>query len=120
MSTRFTSARDAPDFIAPQDHVGFESAKMLLDIPPSKHYRITYSVIKPLGFADEHAHPWDHAYFILEGRGKIKVGSEERDVSKGSLTYVPPGEKHSVRNTQSDAPLVVLAIIGPDSEYTLR
>ncbi|HZW56974.1 MAG TPA: cupin domain-containing protein [Nitrososphaerales archaeon] len=115
----FVSVKDAPDFIANPDHVGFSTTKMLLDTPPSKHYKITYSVVKPFGFADEHSHPWDHAYFILEGRARIRVGVEEREVREGSLIYVPPNEKHAVKNIQGK-PLVVLAIVGPEGEYKIK
>lgn len=113
---RFVNIEEAPDFIPNQDHVGFAKTKILLDTPPSSHYKITYSVIRPFGYAGEHQHPWDHTYFILEGRARIRVGSEERDVGEGSLTYVPPNEMHAVRNTQ-DKPLIVLAIVGPEGEY---
>jgi len=88
----------------------------LLDTPPSTNYKITYSVIASRGFADEHSHPWDHAYFIIEGRASVKIGQEVRDLEKGSLAYVPPNVQHSVRNLL-DVPLIVLAVVGPDSKY---
>ena len=92
---------------------------MLLDTPPSKNYKITYSVIRPRGFAEEHSHFWDHAYYIIEGRAKIRIGQEVRELGKGSLAYVPPNEVHAVENLL-DAPLIVLAVVGSNSEYNLQ
>ena len=115
----FSDEKSAPSYVPNADHMGFIEAKLLLDTPPSKNYKITYSVIQPRGFADEHAHPWDHAYYIIEGRAKIRIGDEVRELERGSLAYVPPNALHSVQNLL-DAPLIVLAVVGPDSEYHLR
>jgi quercetin dioxygenase-like cupin family protein len=115
----FSDAHSASNYVPNSDHVGFIEAKMLLDCPPSTNYKITYSVIRPRGFADEHSHPWDHAYYIIEGMARIKIGEEVREVGKGSLAYVPPNEMHSVQNLL-DAPLIVLAVVGSNSEYNLQ
>ena len=99
--------------------MGFAEAKVLLDAPPSKDYKVTYSVIAPFGFAEEHSHPWDHAYFVIEGKARIKIGQEVRDLDKHSLAYVPPNVIHSVRNLLN-APLIVLAIVGSTSKYNTK
>ncbi len=115
----FVSAKDAADYLPNPDHLGFMAAKMLLDTPPSEHYKITYSILKPGGYADEHIHPWDHAYYVIKGKAKIKVEDDEREVGQDSLVYVPPNAKHSVRNMLNE-PLVVVAVVGPESRYTVE
>ncbi|MDA4111360.1 MAG: cupin domain-containing protein [Thaumarchaeota archaeon] len=115
----FSDLQSAADYFPNSDHVGFTETKILLDAPPSKDYKVTYSVIAPLGYAEEHSHPWDHAYFILEGKARIKIGSEVRDLGKHSLAYVPMNEDHSVRNLLN-APLIVLAIVGSSSKYNMK
>jgi quercetin dioxygenase-like cupin family protein len=117
MQHLFNDISSAADYIPNSDHVGFATAKMLLDSPPSTNYKITYSVIEPGGFADEHLHPWDHAYYVIEGRARIKIGQEVRDLGKGSIAYVPPNWTHSVRNLL-DTPLIILAVASPTSKYT--
>lgn len=115
----FVKVSEAHDYLPNPDHLGFIAAKMLLDSPPSINYKVTYSVIKPGGYADEHSHSWDHAYYIIKGRARVKVGDEEREVSDETLIYVPPNILHSVKNIAGE-PLVVLAVVSPESKYNVE
>jgi quercetin dioxygenase-like cupin family protein len=114
----FTELQSAPSYVPNSDHVGFSESKILLDTPPSTNYKITYSVIEPGGYAEEHFHPWDHAYFIVKGKARIGIGSEVREIGEGSLAYVPPNKKHFVQNLLN-VPLVILAVVGPNSMYAI-
>ena len=46
-----------------------------------------------------HYHPWEHEIFILEGEGRIRIGSKWYDFTKGSFIYVPPNVEHEYINT---------------------
>ncbi|MDZ7859297.1 MAG: cupin domain-containing protein [Candidatus Krumholzibacteriota bacterium] len=46
-----------------------------------------------------HKHSWEHEVYILEGEGRLKFESQERDFSKGYFIFVPEGKKHSFLNT---------------------
>jgi mannose-6-phosphate isomerase-like protein (cupin superfamily) len=57
----------------------------------------------------------DKIYYVLEGRGSFKVGSEERVLQIGMSVLVPPGVEHGVKNTSPD-PLVTLVFMTPKSQ----
>ena len=54
----------------------------------------------------------DKLYYVVDGRGRIRVGADERDVGPGDLVCAPAGEEHAVRNPGPD-PLVVLVVMAP-------
>ena len=58
--------------------------------------------------------PWqaEELYFFTAGRGRLRVGDEERDVSAGDCAVIPPGTVHKLWNTGSD-PLVLLCCCAP-------
>jgi mannose-6-phosphate isomerase-like protein (cupin superfamily) len=56
----------------------------------------------------QHEHT-EHIYFILGGKGIVKVGDEEQEVNEGDAIYMPPRLAHSIRNTGT-YPLRFLAI----------
>ena len=60
-----------------------------------------------------HAHnDSDKVYFILEGQGKITIGSEERELGPEEITIAPAGEPHGVVN-DSGANLIILVFMAP-------
>lgn len=54
----------------------------------------------------------DKLYYVLEGAGRIRVGSEERDVRPGDLVCAPAGEDHAVRNPGPER-LALLVMMAP-------
>ena len=45
-----------------------------------------------------HAHPaHEQVYVIVEGRGKMQVGTEACEVGRGTLVFVPPATPHAIR-----------------------
>src|SRR2546426_11429340 len=40
----------------------------------------------------------DKLYYVLSGTGRIRVGSEEREVRPGDLACAPAGDEHAGRN----------------------
>jgi mannose-6-phosphate isomerase-like protein (cupin superfamily) len=61
------------------------------------------------GMVDPHSHPTHEFYYILSGRGIMKIGEEEREVGQGDLVYTPPDTTHSIWTTTPHAPLQGLA-----------
>ena len=86
--------------------------EVLLDIPPSKELRINIAHFQPGTSAFPHSHEWEHAMYILEGEGKMKVADEENIIKKGMLIFVPRDAVHSLENT-GQGELTVLGISGP-------
>ena len=54
----------------------------------------------------------DKVYYIIEGRGKVIVGSEEKQLGPDEITLAPAGEDHGVVNCTQDK-LVMLVFMAP-------
>ncbi|WP_367279013.1 deaminase [Methanospirillum sp.] len=52
------------------------------------------------------------AYYILQGKGIMHIGSESRHLSEGQLVYIPPGQVQFIENAGDDE-LIFLAIVDP-------
>ena len=52
-------------------------------------------------------HDEDEVYFVLEGRARMRLGEEEREVTPGSLLYVKAATEHSFFEIEEDMLLLV-------------
>ena len=50
--------------------------------------------------------------YVLEGKGRMTLGAEERNLSPGDYVFIPKGTKHSVE-VQGDVPMKVISIQSP-------
>lgn len=57
----------------------------------------------------------DKVYFVLEGEGTFRIGSEEGVLRKGQGTMAPAGEEHGVSN-HTKARLRVLVFMAPNPQ----
>jgi mannose-6-phosphate isomerase-like protein (cupin superfamily) len=62
-------------------------------------------------------HTEDEVYYVFEGRGKIRVGSEDREVRAGSVVFVEQQVPHRFHSIEQD--LIVLVFFAP-AEYSLK
>lgn len=60
-------------------------------------------------------HTEDELYYVVSGRGMIRVADEDRAVEAGSMVYVPALVEHRFHTVQQD--LVVLVFFAP-AEYS--
>ncbi len=58
----------------------------------------------------ESAHEEDELYFVLEGRGRLRIEEEEHIVEKGTLMYVHAASEHTFFDIEED--LTALAFFG--------
>ena len=56
-------------------------------------------------------HTEDEVYYIVEGRGVIQVGEEERGVSAGSIVFVGAQVEHRFHSITED--LTILVVFAP-------
>lgn len=56
-------------------------------------------------------HAEDELYYVVAGRGVVTVGEERRDVTAGSLVFVPATVSH--RFGEIVERLVILVVFGP-------
>lgn len=66
----------------------------------------------------EHYHPEsEEIYYILSGRGKIRIEGEVKSVFPGDAIAIPPGKRHKLWNTGSVC-LKLLCCCAPGYEHT--
>ncbi|MGD8415514.1 MAG: cupin domain-containing protein [Pseudomonadales bacterium] len=62
----------------------------------------------PTGSKDmQTPHDEDEVYYVLEGRARMKVGDEDREISAGNVLYVKATETHSFFEIEEDMTLLV-------------
>ena len=71
----------------------------------------------PAGATDlQSPHDEDEVYYVVQGRGRIKVDNQDRVVSPGSILYVEASSEHSFFEIEEDITLLVFfASGGPSS-----
>ena len=62
-------------------------------------------------------HTEDEIYYVVQGRGAIRVGEEDRPVGPGSVVYVAAGVDHRFHSIVEE--LTVLVVFAP-AEGSLR
>ena len=66
----------------------------------------------------EHYHPKaEEIYFITQGRGRIRIETETREVQPGDAIAIPRGRKHKLWNIGSEA-LKLLCCCSPAYEHS--
>lgn len=61
-------------------------------------YALRMIEIEPGGNSPNHAHPFEHENFVVEGKGRVFFNNEWHDVKAGDVIFVPPGEQHQYVN----------------------
>ena len=59
----------------------------------------------------------EEIYYILSGSAAMTLGEETRPVGPGDAIAIPPGKRHTIRNTGSEE-LVFLCTCAPAYEHT--
>jgi mannose-6-phosphate isomerase-like protein (cupin superfamily) len=57
----------------------------------------------------------EEIYFVLAGRGRMRLGEESRDIGPGDAVAIPPGEVHQITNIGAEE-LVFLCCCAPGYE----
>jgi len=86
------------------DGQGFVS-KLLHD---SDGLRVALFCLEPQQEVPPHVSPSEVIFYVIEGEGRVGLGTEEGAVAMGSLVACPPGIPHSLK---ADTRFVVLATI---------
>ena len=53
-----------------------------------------------------HNHPWDEAFFVLQGRVGFSIGGQDQLASPGTLVQVPAGVTHWFRIAADDTQML--------------
>ena len=57
-----------------------------------------------------HKHPWEHEFFVLEGKGIIRTSNGELPVKVGDVALVFPNEMHSVMNPNKETLRIICLV----------
>ena len=73
-----------------------------------------FTGVIPPGRAPLHAHPYEEAVYVLEGRGRLWVEEAPAgDLRPGSVVFFPIGVRHTLENSAAQGNLKVLGAIAP-------
>lgn len=75
-------------------------------------------VLKAGAVDPQEPHTEDEVYYILEGRGMLRVGPEDHAFRPGSLLFVPASAEHRFHDLQQE--LVALVFFAPAEGSTAR
>ena len=78
---------------------------------------VTWVDVAPGGSQILHNHPEVQIYVIVVGRGLMRVGDEQKEVSAGELIYVPSGLSHGIENL-GESTLTYISAATPAFDYT--
>jgi mannose-6-phosphate isomerase-like protein (cupin superfamily) len=80
---------------------------------PARNQSLAEATVPPGAATLAHYHRTsEELYFFTAGRGRLRVGADERDVRPGDCAVIPPGTEHRLVNT-GDEPLVLLCCCAP-------
>lgn len=80
--------------------------------PIGHHLSLAYNIVQPGQMTALHVLHQVEIYFVLQGKGTIRVGDEEVIVNKNESVYVHPGQKQCIENT-GDTPFHYLVVVAP-------
>ncbi len=83
---------------------------------PETRLTVTWVDVAPGSGQRPHSHAPEQVYVIVRGRGRMKVGDEERLVVEGDLIYIPPDTKHGIENL-ADEVLTYLSAASPTVDW---
>ena len=75
------------------------SIQHLLEEPDAQSFILRRFILRRDGHTSLHAHDYEQGFYVLRGRGEVTDGIMSLPLKKDSVVYVPPNQKHEVRNT---------------------
>ena len=78
---------------------------------------VTWVEVAPGARQPPHSHPPQQVYVIVEGRGRMLVGGEERELGRGELALIASGAEHGIVNI-GDGPLIYVSAATPSFKVT--
>jgi mannose-6-phosphate isomerase-like protein (cupin superfamily) len=82
-----------------------------------RHQSLAEARLPPGAATAPHFHPRaEEIYFLLEGRGRMQVEGDVRDVAPGDAIAIPPGMRHTIVNTGGET-LRFLCCCAPGYEH---
>jgi mannose-6-phosphate isomerase-like protein (cupin superfamily) len=110
---RVTRAKEADPHIAAGHSLTDIRVMIGEDLTGSHRVQINWVRIQPGGRADPHVHPnQDHGYFVVDGKLRVKAGSDAYFVGPEMAIYLPAGVEHSL-TVVGDGPVRMIGFFAP-------
>jgi mannose-6-phosphate isomerase-like protein (cupin superfamily) len=100
-------------WIEPPGHYGAYS-KLLVnpDNSSTRYFDFRISLYQPRSHVADHVHTEaEHVYYILQGRGLMKLGGVAYVVEPNHAIFIPPGVAHSLANTGLENLLFIVVTV---------
>lgn len=94
-----------------------EAGKLYLEFIKHDSLSVGLYVLPADGTDPQSPHTEDEVYYIISGRGKIRVAGEDRPVQPGSTVFVGKGVEHRFHSIETE--LTILVFFAP-AEYSLK
>lgn len=102
-----------PDPVGEEGASGITVRWVICEKDGAENFFMRVFEMEPGGYSPYHKHPWEHEVFIIEGRGSLVQGEKEVPFSKGDVIFIPPGEKHQVKNSSKETLEFICVIPNP-------
>jgi quercetin dioxygenase-like cupin family protein len=96
--TRYVFHREDLETYTPPAHTGVVNVRLVAREQVGDRFEMALGQADAGGSAEPHQHAHAYqVYYILEGRGQVKIGEEPaEDFGPGAVIVIPPGTVHSV------------------------
>ena len=78
-----------------------------VDFLASEKLSVGLSIRKAGSIDRQQPHQQDEVYYVISGRGSIRVAAEDRPVKPGSLVFVAAGVEHRFHDIEEDMRVLV-------------
>jgi mannose-6-phosphate isomerase-like protein (cupin superfamily) len=75
-------------------------------------YSLAHAIVRPGETTKAHRLRTAEVYYVIAGRGQMRIDGESAAVGAGCAIYIPPGSVQCISNT-SKSDLVFLCIVDP-------
>ncbi len=65
-------------------------------------YTLRVFKIKPGGFTPNHNHDWEHANYVISGKGQLSIDYKMHELSAKDFAFVPPRAQHRFKNPYNE------------------
>jgi mannose-6-phosphate isomerase-like protein (cupin superfamily) len=103
----------------PQHHSAYSKLLVNPDNSASSYFDFRISLYQPKGYVEAHVHERaEHVYYILQGRGLMKLDDRQHIVEAHTAIFIPPGVVHSLANTGLENLLFIVVTV-PAGELSM-
>ncbi len=96
----------------PQHHSAYSKLLVNPDNSASSYFDFRISLYQPKGYVEAHVHQQaEHVYYILQGRGLMKLDDRQYVVEAHTAIFIPPGVVHSLANTGLENLLFIVVTV---------